>query len=146
MSKVKILIPESPVLATVQIPVRITDLNYGGHLGNDAIVSVIQEARVQFLSENNMTELDAGGVGLIQSDLSVNYKNEGFYGDILQIEIFCDLVSKISFELIYRITTQREDKNILIALCSTTLVGFDYAQKKVCPLTSKLLQSLGKTI
>ena len=33
----------------VVIPVRITDINYAGHLGNDSMISIIHEARFRFV-------------------------------------------------------------------------------------------------
>ena len=39
----------NPTIATFIIPVRITDLNYGNHVGNDAFVSIIHEARMKWL-------------------------------------------------------------------------------------------------
>jgi acyl-CoA thioester hydrolase len=56
MARVKIDIPEN-ILAIVNIPVRISDINYGNHVGNDAIVSIIHEARVQWLTQHNFTEI-----------------------------------------------------------------------------------------
>ena len=70
MARIKIVIPAN-TLAVVNIPVRITDINYGNHLGNDALISIVHEARVQWLKINNYTELQVDGVGLIMSDLAV---------------------------------------------------------------------------
>ena len=50
MPRIKLELPEKLVFST-EIPVRITDINYGGHLGNDSILSIVQEARVRFLNE-----------------------------------------------------------------------------------------------
>ena len=36
----------------VEMAVRVTDLNYGGHLGNDRLLSLVHEARVAFLAEH----------------------------------------------------------------------------------------------
>jgi len=46
MARIKIDIP-SLQLTEIHIPVRITDINYGNHVGNDAFVSIIHEARMQ---------------------------------------------------------------------------------------------------
>ena len=68
MARLKIDLPEK-VISTVSIPVRITDINYGNHVGNNAIVEIIHEARVQFLQKNNFTEFDVAGTALIMSEL-----------------------------------------------------------------------------
>jgi acyl-CoA thioester hydrolase len=47
MARVAIDLPEQfPFSAG--IAVRISDINYGGHIGYDAIISLIHEARMRF--------------------------------------------------------------------------------------------------
>lgn len=143
MARVKLNLP-SQILGTFQIPVRITDINYGNHLGNNAIVEIIHEARVQFLQSHQFTELNAGGVALIMNELIVEYKNESFYNDRLNVSVFCGEITKISFELFYEITVRRKDTKILIANAKTGMVGYDYEQKKVAILTEELLAVIGR--
>lgn len=138
MPRIQLSIPENPPLSTIQIPVRITDINYGNHLGNDSMVSMVHEARMQFLQQHQFTELNIGGISLIMSDLAVQFKNEAYYGDVLTIEIFVSNISRVSFQLIYKIRTTRNEKNLLIAVAATTMVGFNYTLKKVAPLTPGL--------
>ncbi len=56
MSRIKIEMPEKFIYKT-EIPVRITDINYGGHLGNDSLLSIIHEARVRFLKHLEYSEV-----------------------------------------------------------------------------------------
>jgi acyl-CoA thioester hydrolase len=130
MARVKLSIPEHTIFTT-DIAVRITDINYGNHLGNDALVSILQEARMQWLTSNNYTELNIGGAALIMADLAVEYKAESFYGDTLNIAISIGEITKISFEMFYEISTTRNDKKILIANAKTGIVCFDYDARKV---------------
>jgi 4-hydroxybenzoyl-CoA thioesterase len=51
-----------------ELEIRITDINYGGHLGNDRLLSLVHEARVQWLASHDWTELDVDGIGLIMTD------------------------------------------------------------------------------
>lgn len=136
MARIKIQIPET-IIATINIPVRITNINYGNHVGNDALISIIHEARVQWLKKINYTELDIEGVSLIMSDLAVEYTGESFYGDMLNINIAIDEISRVSFELYYLIETNRDGKTILIAKAKTGMVCYDYAGKKVMPVPGK---------
>ena len=130
MARIKIEVPE-PRLAEILIPVRITDLNYGNHVGNDAVVSIIHEARVQFLKKGGYTELNIGGPGLIMADLAVEYLRELFYGDQLIISIAVAEISRLSFELCYEIKAQRENDIFISAKAKTTMVCYDYLAKKV---------------
>src|SRR5690606_10274339 len=115
-----------------------TDINYGNHLGNNALVEIIHEARMQFFTSFGFSEMDAGGISLIMSDLQVAYRNEAFYGDVLEIMLFCTEIQKVSFEILYEIKVTRENRPIIIAHAKTGMVGYNYQQKKVMPLTEML--------
>ena len=78
MARIKIIIPEK-IITQIIIPVRITEINYGNHLGNDALVSILHEARMQWLSQLGYTELNIENTGLIMSDLAVEYKTRCDY-------------------------------------------------------------------
>src|SRR5260221_14502804 len=103
------------IIGIVTIPVRITDLNYGNHVGNDAFVSIIHEARVQWLQQNNLSELNVGGCGLIMSDLAIEFKNESFYGDVIEIKLAAGEISRVGFELYYQLSAKRNNETILLA-------------------------------
>jgi acyl-CoA thioester hydrolase len=137
MARVKLQIPPNKI-ATLTIPVRITDINYGNHLGNDAFVSIIHEARMQWLQQYGYTELNIEDAGLILADLIVEFKSEGFYGDIIEVSIFVGEISKVSFELYYQLCTKRNDKVIELALAKTGMVCYNYAAKKVMSIPEKL--------
>ena len=145
MARVKLNLP-SFSLGTFLIPVRITDINYGNHVGNNAIVEIIHEARVQFLGSCDFTELNAGGVALIMNELVVEYKNESFYNDQLQVTIYCGEVTRVSFELFYEISVMRDQHNIIIALAKTGMVGYNYEDKKVAVITDRLKEILSPKV
>ena len=127
MSRVKIETPEKFIFKT-EIPIRITDINYGGHFGNDSLLSIIHEARVRFFNSLGFAELDVEGVGIIMTDAEVQYKTEGFYGDILIVEIALTDFSSIGCDFIYRITNKIVPKEIAVA--KTGIAFFDYTQRK----------------
>nr|WP_225986667.1 thioesterase family protein [Rufibacter sp. LB8] len=110
------------------MPIRITDLNYGGHLGNDALLSLLHEARLQYLHENGASELDFGGTGLIMSDVGIVYKGEGFYGDVLTVQVQATEFNKYGFDLVYRLTNQNGKE---IAYAKTGMLCFDYGARKL---------------
>lgn len=137
MARLQLQLPKT-LLATVSIPIRITDINYGNHVSNNSIVEIIHEARVQFLQQNGFTELDVAGTSLIMSELQVEYKNESFYKDILNIDLYCGEILKVTFELYYKISTKRDQKTIIIALAKTGMVCYDYKIKKITNLPGEL--------
>lgn len=130
MSRIRITLPDHFHFST-QIPIRITDLNYGNHVGNDAILSIIHEARMQFLKSLNYTELQFEGVGMIMSDVGIEFKAEAFYGDNIKAEVAVSNISKVSFDLFYRLSKTTAQQDVIVAIAKTGMVCYDYGMKKV---------------
>lgn len=143
MARLKLTIPDNN-LASITIPVRISDINYGKHVGNDAFVSILHEARVQWLQQHGYTELNIEGVSLILADLAVEYKSEGFYGDVIEIKISAGEISKVSFELYYQLSVKRNNISTILVIAKTGMVCYNYELKKVTPLPEQLKVLLTK--
>jgi acyl-CoA thioester hydrolase len=105
MNKVKLPSIIKPVFTT-SLQVRIYDLNYGNHLGNDSLLSLVHEARVRFLKSLGFAELDIDDVGILITNLVVNYKAEAFYADDIRIDIEIGEISKTGLDLYYLLTFQ----------------------------------------
>ncbi|KAA5533428.1 thioesterase [Taibaiella lutea] len=142
MARVKLNFPFKIPTFTTHIPLRITDMNYGNHLGNDAMLSIIHDARMQFLHSLGFTELNINGKGMIMADVMIAYKNEGLYGDVLKIEIYSDNITTRSFDFLYKISTTRNEISIEIAEAKTGMVSYDYELKKICNTPTALLEVL----
>jgi len=134
MARVKIEIPKEFIFKT-EIPIRINDINYGGHLGNDAVLSIAHEARLRFLKQHNFSELNAGGAGIIMVDAAVQYKAEAFYGDIIFVEISVTDITGVGCDFVYRCTNK--NTGTVIAVVKTGIVFFDYDKKKVVSVPEK---------
>lgn len=138
MSRIKIAFPEN-VSYTATIPVRITDLNYGNHVGNDAVLSIIHEARMQFLSHYGYTELNCGGAGLIMSDVGIEFKKEIYYGDTLSVQIAVINFSSVGFDLFYRLLNR---ENIAVAIAKTGMICYNYELKKIVTVPADVKEKL----
>jgi len=138
MSRIKIDLPETFSFSTT-IPVRITDINYGGHVGNDTILSVLHEARAQFFKHFGYKELDLAGVGIIMSDVAIEFKKELFYGDIIKASVAAGEFSRVSFELFYKLEKIASDGTIVpVAFAKTGVVTYDYSQKKIAAVPKEV--------
>lgn len=142
MSRIKIDLPASFNFAT-SIPIRITDINYGGHTGNDTILSLIHEARVQFLASYGYKELDFEGVGMIMSDAGIEFKSELFYGEIIQASVTATNFTKVSFDVYYKLEKEIAGKKILVAAAKTGMVCYDYSTKKIAAVPERALLRIG---
>jgi len=121
--------------------VEVTDLNYGNHLGNDALVGIIHRARVNFLnrlsaSENNLGD---GQTGIILADLIVNYMGESFLFDKLSVESSIGEMRSKGFRMFHRITAAQ---GRLIALAEIGIVAFDYHQRKVARIPESFVSKI----
>jgi acyl-CoA thioester hydrolase len=141
MARIKIELPEKSI-ATFTIPVRITDINYGNHLGNNSMVEIIHEARMQFLYRHGFTEMEAAGSSLIMNELLVEFKNESFYKDDLTVKLFVGEISRAGFELFYSISALRNELPTIIANAKTGMVCFNYKEKKVVAIPEALKKIL----
>ncbi len=137
MARIKLEIPERTI-GSFQVPVRITDINYGNHVGNDAFVGIIHEARMQWLSQYGYTELKIEGIGLIMSDLVVEFKNESFYGDMVEVKLSVEDISRAGFDLYYQLFAIRTNGPVLLANAKTGMICYDYDTKKVAMMPEQL--------
>jgi len=141
MARIKIDLPEKFPFSTT-IPVRITDVNYGGHVGNDTVLSIIHEARMQFLKSYGYEELKMEGVGMIMSDVGIEFKNELFYGDLVIASVDIKEFSKISLDIYYRLEKEELGKKVLVAMAKTGMVCYDYDKKKIVAVPEKVKQTI----
>jgi acyl-CoA thioesterase FadM len=141
MARIKIDLPENFTFSTT-IPVRITDLNYGKHVGNDTILSMIHEARVQYLQQLGYGELDLAGVGVIMSDVGIEFKSELFYGDAVIASVSAGDITRISFDLYYKLEKRSGDTTQLVAVAKTGMVCYDYSKKKVAAIPLEVVEKL----
>lgn len=142
MSRVKLKFPDEKPLFVTNIPVRIGDINYGGHVGNDAVLSIIHEARMHMLRSKGYTEMDAGGNSMIMADVMIAYKGEAFYGDTLAVRIYAAEITDRTFDLLYHISTTRDGACRDIAHAKTGMACFNYETRKVAVITDEFKQYL----
>ena len=128
MARVKIDLPQAMIFST-EIAVRITDINYGGHMGNDSLLSLVHEARGRFLASLGYAEQDVEGAGIIMTDAMLSYKAQVFYGDVLHIAIGVGEVTGVGADIVYAVTNKKTGKEV--ARVKTGIAFFDYARKKV---------------
>jgi acyl-CoA thioester hydrolase len=142
MERIKIFLPPSFHFSTA-LHIRITDLNYGGHAGNDVFLSLVHEARLQYLQHFGYSELDVEGTGLIMADAGIEYKRELIYGDEVKIWVTAGNFNKIGFDIFYKLEVKEVDKWVLAGKVKTGMVCFDYTAKKKVPVPASAIERLG---
>lgn len=143
MARIKINLPENFNFSCT-LPVRITDLNYGGHVGNDAVLGILHEIRMQFFRHFGYSEMNFAGAGLLMADVAIEFKSELFYGDIITATVTAGEFSTIGFDVFYKLEKQVDEKQKLVVVAKTGMICFDYKKKKIIPVPDEALQKLIK--
>lgn len=120
--------------------IRVTDLNYGAHLGNDRVLGLAHEARTRLLAGMGASEMDVFGIGMAMVDAVVLFKSEGFLGDRLLVSMGVADISSRSWDFLYRFWLP--DRSRELALVKTGMVGFDYTTRKVAELPQPFRERL----
>ena len=132
--------PPEKIIFNTALEVRIYDINYGNHLGHDSLVSMLHEARVRFLRHLGYSELNIDGLGLLVTNLVVNYVGEAFLSDVISINIEITNTTKTTIEIVYQAVDSKTKKEIARGL--TTMVFFDYQKRKVARIPQKFLSEV----
>jgi acyl-CoA thioester hydrolase len=128
MARVQLELPETFLFCT-DMEVRIGDINFAGHLSNDAVLVLLHEARIRFLAGYGLTEMDIFGFSTILADVAIVFRSEAFQGEVLRIEVSVTDFNKYGCDYVYRIsekTTGRE-----VARAKTGIVFFDYQRRSI---------------
>ncbi|AMQ89258.1 MULTISPECIES: thioesterase family protein [Marinobacter] len=132
MARIKLEFPDNAFSFETRMPVRITDINGANHLGNDALISMLSEARAQFLVEHGIEEADQNGTGIIVTDLATMYQGESFYPDMLRFEVGLMDFNKYGGDFVFRVT--KADTGQSVAMAKYGFVFFNYKTREVTPM------------
>jgi 4-hydroxybenzoyl-CoA thioesterase len=128
VARIKLELPERFPFQT-EVQVLEAHLHRGIHLGNAALFSLINDARMSFFESMGYSEVDVEGAGTIMSDAVVVYKSESFAGDLLRLEVTAGDFSRVGCDLFYRVTNAVTGVEVARA---KTAIGFvDYGTRKL---------------
>jgi|SRR5579859_1446537 len=138
MGRVAIELPERFPYA-VELEVRVGDLNYGNHLGNDAVLTLIHEARRRYIRSLGSDEI-ADGLGFVVADAAVVYRAQAFYGDRLRIEVAAGEFGSRSCAFFFRVSDVAGGR--VVAEARTGMVSFDFTAQKAVTMPEVLRAKL----
>ena len=143
MARIELQLPDVWHFAA-ELPVRVSDLNYGNHVGNDNVLGLMHEARLQYYRVLGFKdELSfEGSVGQVISDVAIVYKAEAFYGDVLICQLAAADFNKYGFDMMYLLTNKTSGKEV--ARGKTGIVCFDYDKRKIASVPAILLEKVRK--
>jgi len=124
MARVKINMPEE-FLFSMEYRVRFSDLDYARHLTSVAMVHVLHEARLQFLASLGLTESNIFGLGMVVTDLAIDYRSESFAKDVLVVDVGVGKFNKYGCDICFRITNSALERNVCNAKMGVVFFDFD---------------------
>lgn len=141
MARIVIDLPEHFVFST-EIPLLGIHINLGGHLDNALLLSLVSDARSRYFTSLGYLSNDIEGVGPMVADAAVEYKSEGFYGEIMVLELAPRDYHKYGFDLVWRMSDKATGREV--ARGKTGVICVNYATHKVATIPEKFLQKLQK--
>ena len=122
------------------LKLRVTEINYGGHLGNDAVMGLLHQARVEVLAILGVSEMDLGNgqTGIVQTDCAIVYQGEGFLLDDVLVESLFSEVKGSTFRMCCRIS--KGEKTLILA--EAGFAGFDYSARRTAPLPENFREAI----
>lgn len=141
MERIKVSLPDSYTFSTI-ITIRITDLNYGGHVGNDVFLSLVHEARLQFLNHYGYSELNFAGIGLIMADAAIEFKRELLYGNQVKISVAATGFDKLGFDILYLMEVKVGERWLTAGKAKTGMLCYDYTVRKKVMVPAEAIEKI----
>lgn len=140
MPRIKIESPESFHFST-EIPIYIGHINYGHHLDNAQLISLISEARVRFLKSMGYSEMDVEGVGIIVADVAAQYRSEAFHGETLVAEMGANDFNKYGCDFVWRLSDKASGREV--ARGKHGIMFFDYTARQATSVPPAFIAKVG---
>ncbi len=131
MARIEIDLPGKYAFTT-NIPIRISDINQGGHLSWDSMFRIIDEAHIQFWKYVGYQERGGRGVSRIMRDAGIIYRKQAYHGQTLRVETAVTELTEKGFDLVFRVTEVSSGDEI--ARAKTSFLCYDYQEQKVVPV------------
>ena len=128
MPRIQIELPDRFPFST-EITLYLSHMNYGGHLDNALLLTVVSEARARFFKSLGYSELDVEGVGIIVSDAALQYRSEAFHGEVMVVSMGAADFGSKGCDLLWCMSEKTSNREV--ARGKTGIVFFDYATRKI---------------
>jgi len=111
-------------------------------VGNDSVLSILHEIRMQFLRHHEYTEFDMAGTSMIMADVAIEFRNEVFYGESIKASVAAGEFSRVGFDVYYKLEKQTDEKWVTVALARTGMVCYNYSMKKIVSVPKEVCTRL----
>ncbi|MEX2131890.1 MAG: thioesterase family protein [Pseudohongiellaceae bacterium] len=140
MQRVKIDAPDQFIFS-MERSVGISDVNYARHMDSVAMIKVIHEARLQFLASLGFTEANVYGLGIVVTDLAIDFRSESFANDLLIVDVGVSKFNKYGFDIGFHVTNSALEAIVCNAKMGVVFFDFDKHKLAEVPRAFKSIMS-----
>ncbi len=133
MPRVKVAHPEHFIFS-MEHSVGISDLNYAKHLDNMAMSRILQESRLQFLASLGFNEANIFGLGMVVTDMAIDFRSESFAGDRLIVDVGVDDFNRYGFDICMQVTNSALET--VVCQAKVGVVFFDFDKHQIAEVPS----------
>jgi len=133
MPRVKVAHPEHFIFS-MEHSVGISDLNYAKHLDNMAMSRILQESRLQFLASLGFNEANIFGLGMVVTDMAIDFRSESFAGDRLIVDVGVDDFNSYGFDICMQVTNSALET--VVCQAKVGVVFFDFDKHQIAEVPS----------
>jgi acyl-CoA thioester hydrolase len=116
------------------IDIRFADLDVLGHVNNARYLTYMETARIKYVHEVCTPHINWYELGMILAKAVIEYKAPLVYDDRAEIYPRVSRIGNKSFEIEPVIARMAANQPEVAALCSTTLVAYDYQANRTIPV------------
>ncbi len=131
MSRVEVECPDQ-FLFSMERVVGISDINYARHLDNVAMVQILHEARLQFLAQLGFTEANVYGLGIVVTDMAVDFRSESFANDRSIIDVGVGEFNRYGLDFVLQVTNSALES--VVCNAKIGVVFFDFDQHRIAEI------------
>lgn len=139
MPRIQYSLPEHFIFST-EMQIYTSHINWGGHLDNAQLLTLVSEARVRFFQWLGYTEGQIENCSIVVGDMLVQYKSEAFHGETMVIKIAPADFNRYGFDLAFHLSDQASGREV--ARGKQGIVFIDVAEKKVAAVPEAFRERL----
>lgn len=139
MPRIQYDLPESFVFST-ELPIYTSHINWGGHLDNAQLLSLVGEARSRFFLWLDYEERRVEDCSIVIGDALVQYKSEALYGETMLVHLAVTDFNRYGFDMAFQMIDKATGREVARGKQGVVFIGL--ADKKISPLPEAFRQRL----
>jgi acyl-CoA thioesterase FadM len=122
--------------------IRISDINYGNHLGHDKLISIVHDARCSFFDSIGTSELHINDdqIGLVVHEVNFKYKSQIHFLDKIEVLSYFTEISDYSVKMNSEVKNMKQNK--MSAVGYIKLVCYNFKDNKISKFPKEFVEKL----